>query len=156
MIKYLLILWVVFTGIYSCKTELNESRESTTAIKEDTINFVKTIQLTGNKQLAFTKIDTNTNLFYSPYIIIKDKPFLLKGFPSNHGSYTQPVALSPSSRYLIIDEVLIDQAESDSASCVVIDLLQKKVIRTLINGCEGEWNAQEQWVSEGQIILSFD
>ena len=150
--------------LLSCQIDHNDVPHITKeATESSTIQFVKTLQITSNKQLAFAQKDTLTNLYQSPYIIINDKPHAIQGFHSDYRSYAESVALSPSNRYLIMDYIGVDEVDKrvgedarKTYSCVVIDLFQKRIIREIMDDCDGEWNTQEQWVSNGKIILSFD
>lgn len=149
--------------LLSCQIEHNDASQTTEVIETSTLQFVKTLQITGSKELAFAQIDTSSNLYQSPYIIINDKPYAVKGFHDDYGSNAQSISLSPSNRYLIMDYLRVDTIEkeidkkaSKIPSCIVIDLLQKRIIQEIMDGCNGEWNAQEQWISDGKIVLSFD
>ena len=164
MKKIISILLLMVNLLLSCQIDHNDAPHTTTEVIEtSTLQFVKTLQITGRKELAFAQIDTSSNLYRSPYIIINDKPYAVKGFHSDYGSNAQSISLSPSNRYLIMDYLRIntinkevERNASNIHSCIVIDLLQKRVIQEIMDGCDGEWNAQEQWISDGKIILSFD
>lgn len=137
------------------QAEKTEQKVIIEEIKTPRIDFVKTIPITGVVSLAFAKIDTVVNLYQAPYIVVGKNEYPIKGYHSINGSREKILGLSPNSRYFIMDSISKSD-EGERKACVVVDLLHKRVVRHLQNDCDGEWNAQGQWVKNGQVILSFD
>lgn len=156
--KYIVFLLLLLGFGWMCSCENNEEttqKISNEEIKTQKITFIKTIPITGVVDLAFAKIDTVHNLYQEPYIKVGKKAYSIKGYHSINGSRDKNIALSPDGRYFIMDSIS-EGDEAQQKTCVVVDLLHKRVVHHLQNDCDGEWNAQGQWVKGGQIILSLD
>ncbi|MFK7949754.1 MAG: hypothetical protein AB8G11_19345 [Saprospiraceae bacterium] len=163
--RYKVLLLLGFIFIISCNQVEKKSEKTTKEeIKTPEINFVKTVPITGVVSLAFAKTDTIFNLYREPYIVVGERQYPIKGYHSINSSSDKIIALSPNGRYFIMDSISIGEIEDeneelqlhDNYFCVVVDLLHKRVIHQMQSHCDGEWNAQGQWVKDGQIILSFD
>lgn len=165
--KYQVFLWVLFGfGLMNSCEQPKETEQKTSneEVKIPKIEFIKMIPITGVVDLAFAKMDTVFNLYYEPYIKVGENSYPIKGYHSINGSSDKIIALSPDGRYFIMDSISIGEIEDENGEiqlhdnyfCVVVDLLHKRVVHQLQSDCDGEWNAQGQWVSNGQIILSFD
>ena len=167
--KFYLSVFLVscFYLIISCnQSKKTEQKKSTEEIKIPKIDFIKTIPITGVVSLAFAKTDTAFNTFYEPYILVGQKEYQLEGFSDLNRSNGQNIALSPNGDYFIMQffEFGCTSEEEDYTAdfvntndfCAIIDIRHKRLIHKILEYCDGEWNAQGQWVSNGKIVLSLD
>lgn len=165
--KYCQLLFLLCTigSIIGCNQSIEKTnKKSTEEVEISKLKFVKTISITGNTLLAFAKIDTVFNLYQEPYLVIGKKEYRIKGFSNLNSSSDEIVALSPDGRYFVMDSISIGYVEGENGEkklhdnyfCVVVDIFQKSVIHQMQSDCGGEWNAQGQWISNGQVILSLD
>jgi hypothetical protein len=132
-------------------------------IKKPKIEFVKTIQLSGNTQLAFAKRDTIFDLYYEPFFVVNNKKYPLAGFDNMNRSSGNILGFSPNGNYFVIDYLSIGYVDKKGENvlhenyfCVVIDIQNKRILEQMQSDCDGEWNRQNQWISGGKVVISFD
>jgi len=147
----LFILLLITTYFSSCSESVDAKKEA--VIKEK--RTYKQVPIAGNAYLRFYQFNDSLTLYFEPQLIINSQKFPIKGLDSIYGNIGEIKAVSPDGNYFILDLISINQPKNKSV-CAVIDVQNKAVVRVLNDACNGEWNTANQWLVNGNIVVSFD
>jgi hypothetical protein len=161
---FLSVLVCCVAFLFSCKNSTEKSEKNQTEkVEKSTIEFVKKIQLSGNTELAFAKHDTIFDLYYEPFLIVNYQNYLLEGFDNINRSAGDILGFSPNGNYFVMDYLSIGYVDKEGENvlhenyfCVVVDVLNKRILHQMQSDCDGEWNGQNQWISGEKVVVSFD
>ena len=71
----------------------------------------------------------------------------MEGFDNINRSAGNILGFSPNGNYFIMDYLSIDYVDKDSKEllhenyfCIVVDVLNKRIIDQMQSDCDGEWN----------------
>ena len=147
----------------NCENSSKNIQNKKEDVKKTKIEFVKKVQLSGSTQLAFAKHDTVFDLYYEPFLIVNYKNYPLEGFDNINRSNGDILGIAPNGNYFIMDYLSIGYIEKNGENilyenyfCVVVDILNKRILHQMQGDCGGEWNGQNQWISSGKVVVSFD
>ncbi len=160
-------LLIGFFGLFLLWTNCENTTKEPIAVLEKSlpkmINFIKKVDISGDVQLAFVKYDSISELYYEPFLIVNQINFRIKGFDNKNRSRGEILALSPNGKYFIMDYLSMtyvdekgDKVEKEAVFCIVIDIQNKNIIHQMKSDCEGEWNSENQWISNGKVIVTLD
>lgn len=162
--KLFFTAFLILIMIIACEnTQKNEQKKSTKEIKIPKIEFIKKIDITGNTSLIFKQQDTEFDMYYEPFLLINNKEFPIDGFDNINRSSGEILSLSPDGKHFIMDYISIGYVDKEGEKtlhenyfCAVIDIQNKRLLEQMQSDCDGEWNAQNQWISGGKVIFTFD
>ncbi len=147
----LYLFFIVLIGCSNCSESVDLQQEN---VKKDKFTH-KQIPIAGNAYLRFYEFDDKLNLYFEPKIIINSQKFPIHGLEEKYGSIGEIKTVSPDGNYFILDLIMSNQ-KNNMETCAVIDIQNKMMIRRLENYCNGEWNKANQWLVDGEVIISFD
>lgn len=127
------------------------------------INFVKTVKITPECTLGFQKYDKEMDLFYHPYLIKNNKATAIKNYDVDNGSTSGFVDLkvSPNKNYFIIENIIKGYSDNGTGKklhenylCSIVNIKGDSiVVSSLQDRCDGNWNINNQFVFENEIIF---
>jgi hypothetical protein len=150
--------------LFNCENSTkNVKKKTAEKVEKSKLEFVKKIQLLGNMQLTFAKHDTVFDLYYEPFLIVNYQNYPLEGFDNINRSAGDILGFSPNGNYFVMDYLSIGYVDKEGENvlhenyfCVVVDVLNKRILHQMQSDCDGEWNGQNQWISGEKVVVSFD
>ncbi len=123
----------------------------------------KTLFIPVNKtyKIGFYKYDKKFQLYQNPFILKGKKKYKIIGYDTNN-SYSggEILSISPNKKYIILDNIskgYVDDGTNktlyENYSCVIIDLYNKKVLLEMQDDCGGNWNKENEWISNEKLIF---
>lgn len=160
--KYLLLL--ILPILLCCKQQdkntvkTNDNNITTKKLvskRRDTI-----ILITKNLSLYFGNYDKMQNLWKNPKLIRNNKDTLyIQNWDENWGSELI-IKTSYNKKFMILDAIIKDVVEDDDKTqlyenytCQLIDVLNSFVIDSFQGNCDGEWNKDNEWVSNNEVMF---
>ena len=154
------VIFIFFAICIACQNHAmshHQTIEKNNFQEKDTL-----IPLNKNISLYFGSYNEEMKLWYNLYIVKNQKKIkLIKG--NDYPGFGSELfyALSPNSKFLVLDGVIKDyvfESEKDSVlhenfKCSIIDLEKVKTVRELQQDCDGNWNDANQWISGGKVIF---
>jgi len=141
---------------------LNENNQK----KKNTENLKKTIKrdtlipLTNDVKLYFHQFDETQKLWKIPKLIKNDKDTInIKNWDNEWGSELD-IRLSPNKRYMVLDAIikgfLNNNKEElyENYTCQLIDIYNSKDLDSFQEYCGGEWNKNNEWISNEEVIFT--
>lgn len=159
--KYLFLL--ILPILFSCKQ--NETKNKTIGNEITTENSISKrkdtiILITQSVSLYFGNYDKVQNLWKNPKLIRNKKDTLdIQNWDNTWGSELS-IKSSYDKKFMILDAIIKDEVEDDDKTqayenytCQLIDISNSSVIDSFQENCDGEWNKDNEWVSNNEIIF---
>jgi hypothetical protein len=154
-IKKVMLLNIISAGILLNVFGASDTQKGF-LVKKDTLIAINT-----SVYLSFDTYDTRFKLWYNPYIIKQGKKIKISDYNYVNGSELS-VKVSPNKRFVLFDEIskgFVYVSETDSVLeenyfCVVIDVDSVNIVYRSQSDCGGEWNDNNQLVSDENILFS--
>lgn len=115
--------------------------------------------ISAELDIGFKKYSKDLSLYYQPMLVKKGRELKVIGFDVDNGSEGD-IKVSPNKRYLETSYIIKGYLEEagkkilhENYMCVIIDVRKCKVVEQFQSGCDGAWNANNEWVSEGRILF---
>ena len=117
-------------------------------------------EITKEYQLGFMSYDREFEMYQKP-ILKKGKNILkINGYDDSNFSDGNVISISPNNKFIVLDYISKGYVEHNNEKelyenyfCVIIDLIKHKVVAQLQSDCGGEWNNNNQFVSNGKIVF---
>ena len=123
-------------------------------------SFFKVTNISEEYKIAFSKFNSEFELYQKPVIIEKNKWQAIENYDIENYSKGNVLSISPNKKFIILDYIAKgnigdqkDNINSENYFCVIIDLLNCKVIMQFQTECAGEWNNKSEWIYNGKIIF---
>ncbi|MBD3906219.1 hypothetical protein NAL32_16515 [Chryseobacterium sp. Ch-15] len=159
--KYLFLL--ILPILFSCKQ--NETKNKTIGNEITTENSISKrkdtiILITQSVSLYFGNYDKVQNLWKNPKLIRNKKDTLdIQNWDNTWGSELS-IKSSYDKKFMILDAIIKDEVEDgdktqayENYTCQLIDISNSSVIDSFQENCDGEWNKDNEWVSNNEIIF---
>jgi len=111
-------------------------------------------------KLGFTKYNKEFNMYQEPFILKGGKKYKIQGYDKANYSGGQILSISPNKRFIVMDYISKGYVEDgtnktlyENYLCVIIDVLNKKVVMELQTDCGGKWNNKNRWINDGKVIF---
>jgi hypothetical protein len=119
--------------------------------------FLHEMEVDSLLSIGFTSRNPEFNYYLDPWLITPNDTTPIQGFATGSDEVFR---LSPNRSWLMagrIDQGWVEDGDGralhDRADCVIIDVAASKVIAYMTTDCDGQWNAQSEWVNaEGKVI----
>ncbi len=117
----------------------------------------KNVTINENVKLIFT--DKVQNYWKKPKLIINKDTLSIKGWDDEWGSELD-IKISPNKKYIIVDAIITDMPSSENElntsenyTCQLISIYKSEILDSFQTACDGEWNDNNEWTSNGEIIF---
>lgn len=151
-----LILCSAFSCFNNSSIKIDKKAQQKEITKTNKFTY-KQLPIAGNAYLRFYNFDEFSNLYFEPKLIINSQKFSIENFDSSHGNHGEIKSVSPNGNYFIMDLMMINNKKVvENIGCAIIDIPNKMIVRILKNECNGEWNKANQWLFDGEVVVSFD
>lgn len=152
----LLSILLIILGCKKSNAQFSDGNSIRTTAKSNENNIV--IPINSDTKIIFT--DKIQNYWKKPKIIINKDTLSIKGWDDDWGSELD-IKISPNKKYIIIDAIITDMPSSENAlntsenyTCRLISIERTMVIDSFQSNCDGEWNSNNQWVSDDEVFFS--
>lgn len=174
MKKKLFIVFLLTGVFFSCESKsekqiivknktLSNNEKNIESLNETTNGFTDSIKVVNCKefQLLFTQFNKEINLWYSPKLIVNNDTLLISGISNENGSELS-INKSPNGNLFIMDNIIKGYVENDNGekilhenfTCLIVNVKEAKVELSLQSECDGSWNSQNEWISNGNIVFA--
>lgn len=92
-------------------------------------------------KLGFTRYNKEFNMHQEPFILKGGKKYKIQGYDKANYSGGQILSVSPNKTLY------------ENYLCVIIDVLNRKVVMELQTDCGGKWNNKNRWINDGKVIF---
>jgi hypothetical protein len=160
MKKSIIILVITAFIAGGCSGQATQKQTETANIcQRDTL-----LKLSETHGIIFRKYDKELKLWYEPRIVdfrSKDT-VIIQNFTYENGSELD-VRVSPNKNYAVLDNIIKGYMETPSGRelhenymCVLIDIDNAILLDFWQSACGGEWDKNNNWVNDGEIIFDSD
>ncbi|MBP2615799.1 hypothetical protein [Chryseobacterium jejuense] len=111
-------------------------------------------------KLGFKTYDKEFKMYQNPFILNGHKKYKIEGYGSMNYSEGELLGISPNKKYIVLDHISKGYADDgvhkrlyENYLCVIVDVPKKKVVMNMQSDCSGEWNKNNQWVSNNNVIF---
>jgi len=111
-------------------------------------------------KLGFNGYNKEFNMYQEPFILKSGKKYKIKGYDNANYSGGQILSISPNKRFIVMDYISKGYVEDgtnktlyENYLCVIVDVLNRKVVMELQTDCGGKWNKKNRWVNDGKVIF---
>ncbi|WP_288446874.1 hypothetical protein [uncultured Chryseobacterium sp.] len=118
------------------------------------------ISIAKDCELGFNEYNKEFNMYQEPFILKSGKKYKIKGYDNANYSVGQILSISPNKRFIVMDYISKGYVEDGTSKtlyenylCVIVDVLNRKVVMELQTDCGGKWNKQDRWVNDGKVIF---
>ena len=118
------------------------------------------LKINDSTRICFKSMGRDSSL-YNPVIVTAISEDTITGFDATL-KFAGQCEVSPRRNYVVLgvlDCGYVYTSETDSfyherASCIVIDVVNHKVVSSMQADCDGQWNADNQWVdATGKLVF---
>ena len=100
------------------------------------------------------------NLFSNPRIVHKNEIMEIEDFDENNFTGKQ-IKIAMNKKYLVMDYITKgyvytekDSILHENYSCIILDIKKAKIVMQLQSDCSGEWNENNDFISDDKIIFT--
>ncbi|SEH37255.1 hypothetical protein [Chryseobacterium culicis] len=118
------------------------------------------ISIAKDCELGFNEYNKEFNMYQEPFILKSGKKYKIKGYDNANYSGGQILSISPNKRFIVMDYISKGYVEDGTSKtlyenylCVIVDVLNRKVVMELQTDCGGKWNKKNRWVNDGKVIF---
>ena len=118
------------------------------------------ISISKDYRLGFNGYNKEFSMYQEPFILKSDKKYKIQGYDNSNYSGGQILSISPNKRFIVMDYISKGYVEDGTSKtlyenylCVIIDVLNRKVVMELQTDCGGKWNNKNRWINDGKVIF---
>lgn len=155
--KNIILLCTLFCLI-NCKKS-NAQQTDVDKVVNTHINKENQKNVTINEDVKLIFTDKVQNYWTKPKLIINKDTLSIKGWDDEWGSELD-IKISPNKKYIIVDAIITDMPSSkdelntlENYTCQLISIYKSEVLDSFQTACDGEWNDNNEWTSNGEIIF---
>lgn len=117
------------------------------------------IPISKSYKLGFKTYSEEFKMYQNPFILNGNKTYKIEGYGMSY-SDGGLLGIAPNSRYIVLDHISKGYVEDgvnkklyENYLCVIVDVHKKKVVMSMQSDCSGEWNKNNQWISNNNVIF---
>lgn len=116
--------------------------------------------ISKNYKLGFRLYNKEFNMYQKPYILKGRKKNKIQGYDDANYSGGNILSISPNKKYIVLDYIskgYVDDGTNktlyENYLCVIVDVSKKLVVKEMQEDCGENWNENNEWVNNGQLIF---
>lgn len=155
--KRIILLCILLIGLSCKKSNALLSNDSSFRTIAKLNENQKILPINGDTKIIFT--DKKGNYWTKPKLIIKNDTLAIKNWDEEWGSELD-IRISPNKKYFVIDAIISNSVEdyqnnvNENYTCRLISVERTMIIDSFQSDCDGEWNSNNQWISDNEILFS--
>lgn len=119
-----------------------------------------TVPITKTYTLGFSAYNKEFQMYQKPFILMGKKKYKIQGYDNENYSGGSILSVSPNKKYIVLDYIskgYVDDGTNktlyENYLCVIVDVSKKLVVKEMQEDCGGNWNENNEWVNNGQLIF---